>query len=77
MPIGAILYDAFYSLEGTAANSIQDVFDKLFTGSKYYSVSFYNLDCDTVANFAEKNTIEFRCPNGTINEKIWQNRHIS
>lgn len=31
---------------------------------------FYNSD---VNSKKEKNTIEVRCPNGTLNEKIWQN----
>ncbi len=34
------------------------------------SLCFYNSDVNPKK---EKNTIEVRCPNGTLNEKIWQN----
>lgn len=39
--------------------------------TRYQSVNFNNVrDFNNISN---KNTIEFRCPNGTINPTIWQN----
>lgn len=37
---------------------------------RYQGVNFNNVTCD---NFNDGNTIEFRCPNGTLDPVIWQN----
>lgn len=42
---------------------------KLFSFEKNQSVNFKNINNPKV----DKNTIEFRCPNGTYNPIIWQN----
>ena len=50
--------------------SLEDILDKI-NNDKYYAVNFQH-----VKNFnriTAKNTIEFRCPNGSLNPVIWQN----
>lgn len=39
---------------------------------KYKAVNFCNVD-HAIEGIEERNTIEFRCPNGTLNSVIWQN----
>ena len=38
---------------------------------RYQAVNFNNVN--NYSNFKEDNTIEFRCPNGTLEPSIWQN----
>lgn len=40
---------------------------------KYKAVNFNNVKISDFKNISDKNTIEFRCPNGTLNPTIWQN----
>lgn len=40
---------------------------------KYQAVNFCNVKKDMYDYFHIENTIEFRCPNGTLNPIIWQN----
>ena len=40
---------------------------------RYQAVNFGNIDIDSLTSFKQYNTIEFRCPNGTLNPIIWQN----
>ena len=42
-------------------------------GDKYNAVNFENVDYINPNYFSEDNTIEFRCPNGTLDSVIWQN----
>ena len=42
-------------------------------GDKYNAVNFGNVDYINPNYFNEDNTIEFRCPNGTLDSVIWQN----
>ena len=37
------------------------------------AVNFSNVDITSLNQFMEKNTLEFRCPNGSLNPVIWQN----
>lgn len=41
--------------------------------SRYQAVNFENVNKSRCNYFGDCNTIEFRCPNGTINPVIWQN----
>lgn len=68
--------DKLLILYGTidSACSIDDIAHVLCSGSRYKAVNFTNITYEN--KFCEnkmKNTIEFRFPNGTINEVIWQN----
>lgn len=40
---------------------------------RYQAVNFRNVSVEQCKDFEEDNTIEFRCPNGTLNPIIWQN----
>ena len=40
---------------------------------KYQSVAFFHLDFASIDEVKEGNTLEFRMPNGTVEEVIWQN----
>lgn len=40
---------------------------------RYQAVNFENVSNYNCNNFSSKNTIEFRCPNGSLNSAIWQN----
>lgn len=40
---------------------------------RYQAVNFNNVSSHNCNNFGSKNTIEFRCPNGSLNSAIWQN----
>ena len=41
--------------------------------SRYQAVNFDNVSFNSSECFAHYNTIEFRCPNGTLSPAIWQN----
>lgn len=41
--------------------------------SRYRTVNFANVDIYNLNETVEMNTIEFRCPNGTLSPVIWQN----
>lgn len=43
---------------------------------RYQAINFLNVDLSNsfyLDNFEDGNTVEFRCPNGTLNPIIWQN----
>lgn len=40
---------------------------------RYSAINFNNIDFNNLNNKRNKNTIEFRCPNASTNEVIWQN----
>lgn len=40
---------------------------------RYQAINFDNIDKENLSKMKEGNTIEFRCPNGTLNPVIWQN----
>lgn len=51
--------------------SLEQIISRL-SRSKYQSVNFCNVKLDS-AGLSLKNTIEFRCPNGTLIPEVWQN----
>ena len=69
-PIAQRLYEMFYYFG--KIDSLEKII-KYLPNSRYYSINFSNIQLDNISDIVDKNTIEFRCPNGTINEKIWQN----
>lgn len=54
------------------SNSISDLIEK-YNDSRDQAVNFKNVDIYHPIDFGNRNTIEFRSPNGTIEEVIWQN----
>ena len=70
-PIADSLFKSLKELE-----SSKDVIDILFalpTSNKYQAINFKNIDYYSVNEFKKNNTIEYRFPNGTVQEIIWQN----
>lgn len=51
---------------------LEDLFI-LLSKDKNQAVNFKNVLIDRIGDFDIKNTIEFRCPNGTLNPIVWQN----
>ena len=71
-PMADDLYDGlgFYSI----MNDYKDILIDLYAHfGRNRSVNFGNVNYSHVGEFLSKNTIEFRVPNGTSNEVIWQN----
>lgn len=55
-------------------STFQDIFRSIrIDGDKYKAIYFGNVDTTSLNRLSGKNTIEFRCPNSTINPVIWQN----
>ena len=52
-----------------------DLDDVLYNVSnkRYQAVNFNNVDLDECTKYQKYNTIEFRSPNGTLDEVVWQN----
>ena len=43
------------------------------THTRHQAVNFKHVNRGNIASYAKNNTIEFRCPNGTLDPVIWQN----
>lgn len=46
---------------------------KFLSRSRYHAINFCNVNCNYPNSIRKGNTIEFRCPNGSVNPVIWQN----
>ncbi len=66
--------DFWHNYEQLKANgaSLYKIISKL-SFSRYQAVNFKNVSVYNCNSIMEKNTIEFRCPNGSLNSAIWQN----
>ncbi len=60
---GTIMYD----------NDPDNIFRHVVRCSRRDGVNFQNVDLYDIYDTTSKNTIEFRCPNGSVEEVIWQN----
>lgn len=65
-----VLYEKKYNEALSKCYSLQKLLDNL-NFRRDMAVNFKNVDIDFEK--ISKNTIEFRCPNGTFDEVIWQN----
>ena len=68
-PMSSILWEDYENL--SKKNESLDSILYYISHKRYQAVNFYN-----VRDFeqeGEKNTIEFRCPNGTLESIVWQN----
>ena len=43
------------------------------THTRHQAVNFKHVNRTNISNYSKNNTIEFRCPNGTLDPVIWQN----
>lgn len=71
-PVGDGIKNTLYTI-----NTAETV-DKLqiggnFGNGRFSAINFYNVDLENPTDTKGKNTIEFRSPNGTTNEVVWQN----
>ena len=71
MPIAKSLWDYYEKLNND--NSSLDKIIYSVSGQKYQAVNFNNIFINKCDDFYQKNTIEFRCPNGSLDSVIWQN----
>ena len=70
-PLAFFLWEKYQEL-----NSLEtDIDDILYevNDERRQAINFENIDTYDYYEFDNGNTIEFRCPNGTLNEIIWQN----
>ncbi len=69
-PIGEMLYN--FLIQKGKKNKIEIARYIIDNVGKYNGINFKNVQMyDEIPN--HKNTIEFRCPNGSVEEVIWQN----
>ena len=52
--------------------SLEAIFERIMY-EKYSAFNLQNVEFENSNFFSSGNTIEFRCPNGTLNSVIWQN----
>jgi len=52
--------------------SLEEIISRI-SHERYQAVNFYNISKENYNKFCAGNTIEFRCPNSSLNSVIWQN----
>lgn len=69
-PIAQELWESYQALKTSQSTSFEDIIWRI-SDDRYQAVNFNNVyDLNHIEN---RNTIEFRCPNGSIDPVIWQN----
>jgi len=69
-PISNILFGRFSKMK--KCKTIKEIYDEI-PKIKNHAINFLNVKCSEVNSISNKNTIEFRSPNATVEEVIWQN----
>ena len=70
-PTADILYNGIKNLN--SYDLLVDVLLELPVNKRNLALSFYNVKLCSSKTVMQRNTIEFRSPNATTNEVIWQN----
>lgn len=70
-PIASELYKKLKQLN--SASDIDDIKNILYYTDRYQAINFNNISFSCLDSFEPDSTLEFRAPNGTIEEVIWQN----
>lgn len=70
-PMSKIFWHDYEKLKADNA-SLESIIHEI-SGERYQAVNFWNVSIGNYNRFREANTIEFRCPNGSLNSAIWQN----
>ena len=70
-PTAKVFFNDYKKLKSQDAD-LYDIISKISHG-KYQSVNFLHVSKFDTKEFIVDNTIEFRCPNGSLNPVIWQN----
>ena len=71
IPMAKIFWEIYQNLKLKNA-SLESIIKKI-QDDRYCAVNFENVDYFSSNKYAFMNTIEFRCPNGSLNPIIWQN----
>ncbi len=69
-PITKEFWEDYQKLKGSSSLVLKDIIEEI-SHHRNQAVNFYNVN--NFNRIANDNTIEFRCPNGTLNPIIWQN----
>jgi hypothetical protein len=70
-PIARTFIEDYNKIKGNPMMSINEIVLAISHNRKSQSVNFLNVK--NLKKEGNKNTIEFRCPNGSLNPVIWQN----
>lgn len=69
-PMTTYFWDDYQKLKESSYLSLWDILGRI-SRNRYQAVNFDNVN--DFKEIEDGNTIEFRCPNGTLNPTIWQN----
>lgn len=70
-PMSESFWNDYESLK--RSNSSLEVIIDIISHQRRQAVNFYNVYSDSCNKYHLNNTIEFRCPNGSLDPIIWQN----
>lgn len=70
-PMSLSFWNAYGNLKAEDV-SLENIIYK-FSSEKYQAINLRNISINDCDKFKTKNTIEFRCPNGSLDSAIWQN----
>jgi len=62
----------YYEQLKSDGSSLDTIISRI-SNNRYQAVNFNNVSKGNYNKFRNDNTIEFRCPNGSLNSAIWQN----
>ena len=69
-PMTKVFWKDYQKLKKSSSLELQEILKKI-SHKRYQAVNFNNVN--NFNKIEEGNTIEFRCPNGTLDSTIWQN----
>lgn len=70
-PIAKTLWQDYEQLK--KENASLEAIISTISHERLQAINFLNVSQKNINNFSNYNTIEFRCPNGSLNSVIWQN----
>lgn len=70
-PIADELFEKLQKINKT--NDISTIAYQVLLFQRNQALNFNNVQFSDISNGVKKNTLEFRCPNATIEEVVWQN----
>lgn len=71
-PIAPLMWHSYLELKEKEKLELFTVLSRI-TPARRQAVNITNISIEEINEVYNKNTIEFRCPNGTLNPIIWQN----
>lgn len=70
-PCSLTLWDNYEIMSSMGKIDLDDILNLVTSTKRSQAVNFKNVR--DIANLSDHNTVEFRCPNGTMNAIVWQN----